>query len=68
MSNGDDLRRELGELDVLGQLDEDEAGELLGMFRAARRTQNKALDGAIDEVLGHLPRLVRMPARKIVFG
>lgn len=63
-----ELRRELGDLDVLAELSDDEAGDLLAMIRETRRTQNKALDRAINDVLRHLPRLVRGPAKKIVFG
>ena len=63
-----DLRSELGDLDVLAELSDDEAAELVTMIRATRRSQNKALDAAINDVLRHLPRLVRGPAKKIVFG
>jgi hypothetical protein len=63
-----ELHAELGDLDVLAELSEEESAGLLAMIRTARRTQNKALDDAIGEVLHHLPRLVRGPARKIVFG
>lgn len=63
-----DLRRELGDLDVLAELSDDEADDLLAMIRETRRIQNKALDRAINDVLRHLPRLVRAPAKKIVFG
>ncbi len=67
MSNAE-LRKELGDLDVLDDLSEDEGTELLAMIRDTRRTQNKALDAAINEVLRYLPRLIRGTARKIVFG
>lgn len=63
-----ELVEELGDLDVLAELSADEATDLLTMFRATRRAQNKALDAAINEVLRYLPRLVRGTARKIVFG
>ena len=63
-----ELRAELGDLDVLAELSEDEAADLLAMIRTARTTQNKALDDAVNEVLRYLPKLVRGPARKIVFG
>ena len=67
MSNAE-LREELGDLDVLDDLSDDEAAELLAMIRDTRRAQNKALDAAINEVLRYLPRLIRGTARKIVFG
>jgi hypothetical protein len=63
------LRRRLGpDLDVLDQLDEPESAQLLSLIDAARVTQRAALDSALDEVVGKLPRLVRLPARKIMFG
>lgn len=52
-------------LDLLG---ESECAELLELIDDARVTQKLALDRALDEVLGKLPRLVRGPARKIMFG
>jgi hypothetical protein len=63
-----ELRKELGDLDVLDDLSDEEGAELLGMIHDTRRTQNKALDAAINEVLRFLPRLIRGTARKIVFG
>jgi hypothetical protein len=63
------LRRQLGsDLDVLDQLTEPESTELLGLIDDARAAQKAALDAALGEVLGKLPRLVRVPARKIMFG
>jgi hypothetical protein len=63
------LRRQLGsDLDVLDQLTEPECAELLGLIDDARAAQKVALDAALGEVLGKLPRLVRIPARKIMFG
>ena len=63
------LRRQLGsDLDVLDQLTEPECAELLGLIDDARAAQKVALDAALGEVLGKLPRLVRLPARKIMFG
>ncbi|HEY1968029.1 MAG TPA: hypothetical protein VGH89_08790 [Pseudonocardia sp.] len=64
-----ELRAELGkDLDVLDSLTQDEQAELLEMVRQARAGQHQALDGALNQVLKHLPRLVRGPARKILFG
>jgi hypothetical protein len=66
---GGNLRTELGDdLEVIDQLTDDECAELMAMIDAARRTQRAALDTSITEVLGHLPRLARLPARKIMFG
>jgi hypothetical protein len=63
------LRRQLGsDLDVIDQLTESECAELLGLIDDARAAQKVALDTALGEVLGKLPRLVRVPARKIMFG
>jgi hypothetical protein len=63
------LRAELGDdLEVLDTLTSDECAELLSMVRAAKVDQRKAIDDALTEVLGYLPRLVRGPARKILFG
>jgi hypothetical protein len=70
--NGDassKLRRQLGsDLDVLDQLTEPECFELLGLIDDVRATQKAALDAAIGEVLAKLPRLARIPARRIMFG
>ena len=52
----------------LDELSADEADELLAMIQTARKTQQAALDEAIDAALGHLPRLVRGTARKVLFG
>lgn len=63
------LRAELGDdLAVLDELTDDECAELLSMVRTAKVDQRKALDDALNEVLRYLPRLVRGPARKILFG
>jgi hypothetical protein len=52
----------------LTRLDPGEASLLLALVVAARRDQDAALSAAIDSTLQALPRLVRMPARKILFG
>jgi hypothetical protein len=63
------LRAELGgDLAVLDELTPDECAELLAMVRTAKVDQRKAIDDALNEVLRYLPRLVRGPARKILFG
>lgn len=64
-----DLRRVLGEdLEVVSLLSEAESSELLDLFEDARRRQQESLDASLDVVLGHLPRLLRGSARKILFG
>jgi len=66
---GAELRRELGaDLAVLDELSGAECAELLELFRAARERERVALDRSLADVLGKLPRLVRGPARKIMFG
>ncbi|HEY2204371.1 MAG TPA: hypothetical protein VGH99_07840 [Pseudonocardia sp.] len=63
------LRAELGDdLDVLDQLSPAESSALLDMIQQAREDQRRALDAALSDVLRYLPRLVRGPARKILFG
>lgn len=63
------LRRQLGaDLTVLDELSEAECAELLEMIAEVRETQRQALDRSLNQVLGNLPRLVRGPARKILFG
>jgi hypothetical protein len=63
------LRSALGtDLDVLGELTENETTELLSLFQTAKRGQRESLDAALEQALAHLPWLVRGPARKILFG
>jgi hypothetical protein len=45
-----------------------QSADLLAMLRQAREGQRRALDEALTDVLRHLPRLARGPARKILFG
>ena len=56
------------DLAVLDQLSADEADELHALIQTARTEQQAALDDAIEAALHHLPRLARIPARKILFG
>jgi hypothetical protein len=62
------LRAELGELPVLAELTPGECAALLTMIGTARREQREALNDALEDVLRFLPRLVRVAARKILFG
>lgn len=69
MTGRADLKRDLGEdLEVLALLSDEESAELATLLREARRNQQQALDASLDEALGHLPRLIRGTARKILFG
>jgi hypothetical protein len=56
------------DLNVLDQLTADEAAELAGLIRAARAAQQAALDDSVEIALGHLPRVVRGTARRVLFG
>ncbi|AYF76784.1 hypothetical protein D7D52_26555 [Nocardia yunnanensis] len=63
------LQAELAEpQDVLNLLTPAESEQLLTLLRRAKLTQQRNLDAAIDSGLEALPRLVRIPARKILFG
>lgn len=50
----------------LEQLDDDELGELADALRTARERQAAVLEQATDEALGHVPRLLRGPVRRIL--
>ncbi|MFB7878432.1 hypothetical protein ACFC06_24570 [Nocardia sp. NPDC056064] len=54
--------------DVLSRLTQDEAVTVLTLYQTTRQRRRTDLDRAIDDILGFLPRLVRIPARKIMFG
>jgi hypothetical protein len=51
---------------ALRQLSGDELTDLANAVRTARRRQTKALADAGERALGHIPRLLRGPVRKIV--
>lgn len=61
-------QRLLTDAPVLDELSGDECADLIAMIEQARRSRRKALFAAIDDALGHLPRLLRGTARKIVLG
>ncbi|MFE7797538.1 hypothetical protein [Nocardia sp. NPDC057440] len=64
-----DLEHELrGPLATLDLLSDQEAADLLMLFRAARQHEADALSESIDKVVGSLPRPLRGPARRIMFG
>ena len=41
---------------------------LTTLLRSAKERQSEALDGAVEEALEIVPRMVRGPVRKILFG
>lgn len=57
-----------GSDEVVANLTDKEAADLLLMFEQASADQRVELDTALDKTLGHLPFLVRGAARKILFG
>jgi hypothetical protein len=63
------LRSQLGEdLEFLDLLSDEECAQLVALLSDARRSQRAALDASITKVLNHFPMLIRVPARKILFG
>lgn len=65
MSNKQMLAAALGH-DAVGELTEEECGELLVMVSEAASSRRAAMLAAIDEALCHFPRLLHGPARKIL--
>jgi hypothetical protein len=64
-----DLKRELGDgLPVLDELSDADAADILELFQAARKTEQKQLMAAIDETIDALPWMFRGTARKIIVG
>ncbi|MFX0581236.1 hypothetical protein [Nocardia nepalensis] len=64
-----DLEHELrGPLAATSFLTEQEAADLLAMFRAAKQLETAALIEAVDEMVGALPRPFRAVTKKIMFG
>jgi hypothetical protein len=62
------LRAQLGAAapDGLAQLSDDELGDFLAAVGDARHRQRQALGEAGERALGHIPRLLRGPVRRIV--
>ncbi|GEM30297.1 hypothetical protein NN3_13040 [Nocardia neocaledoniensis NBRC 108232] len=54
--------------DVIAALTPEEAVTVLTLYLKVRQSRRAELETAIDDTLGFLPRLVRIPARKIMFG
>ena len=62
------LRAALGDdLDVIDELTDDEAAELLEMFDAARTEAMDDLIAALNESLKHVPRVLRGPVKMALF-
>ena len=53
---------------VASSLGDDELLRLATMISAAREQQARELDEALENALGHIPRLMRGAIRRIVFG
>ncbi|MET9485468.1 hypothetical protein [Nocardia sp. NPDC006630] len=53
---------------VLTALDDKQAGDLLRLLHRRAAAERAALDTAITAALSALPRLVRIPARAVLFG
>jgi len=64
------LERELGGRAPGGlkTLDDEELAHLAKLLHDAKQRQLAQLETAIDEALGIVPRLVRGPVRKVLFG
>jgi len=70
MSAADELQDELGaELPpAIGALGDVELAVLTGALRRAREHQKQALSAATDTGLRFVPRLLRGPVKKVLFG
>lgn len=64
------LESELGARppDGLQALAADDLRSLTALLRSAKERQSQALDAAVGESLEIVPRMVRGPVRKILFG
>ncbi len=64
------LESELGGAppDGLERLTDAQLGAFTGVLRDAKRRQSDALQAAVEEALEIVPRMVRGPVRKILFG
>ena len=70
MTTDRELEQELGGRppDGLATLTDEERSDLAERLHDAKRRQSQALERGIDEALEIVPRLVRGPVRKILFG
>ena len=66
----DDLKRELraDPPPAVAALDESDIARLAGALRAAREQQTEALVAATDHGLSFIPKLLRAPVKKVLFG
>jgi len=63
------LRSQLGEdLEFLDLLSDEESAQLVHPAHRRAPHPAAALDASITDVLNHFPMLIRIPARKILFG
>ncbi|WP_405136305.1 hypothetical protein [Nocardia sp. NBC_01388] len=53
---------------VVAELTAEQAELMLTLLRRQRDSQHRETMAAIDEAMGILPRLIRIPAKKILFG
>jgi hypothetical protein len=53
---------------ALSSLSDDELADLNAAVEAARHHQAAELQAAGEKALGHIPRLLRMPIRKVMGG
>lgn len=63
-----ELRKELGDMPALSHLSEAQANRLLEMYRRASSTRRAEIRDAQNASLNMVPRLLRGPLRKILFG
>jgi len=54
--------------DLTAELSEEDQRHLASLVDAARLQRRREFDEALEEATRHLPRLVRGPAKKILFG
>ncbi|MBF6148308.1 hypothetical protein A5780_08910 [Nocardia sp. 852002-20019_SCH5090214] len=64
-----DLDHELGgPIAATDLLTDHECADLLSLFTQARREEAQALSQSVDSMISALPRPLRAPAKKIMFG
>ncbi len=69
MNGRADLAQELKEpVKAVELLSDQEAADLLALFRAARNSETAALAEAVDGMVGVLPRPFRAITKRIMFG
>lgn len=64
------LERELGDKipDGLSTLTDEELSHFADLLRDTKQRQSQALESAIEDALGIVPRIVRGSVRKVLFG